>query len=146
MIQEVNRNPSGTVLHQFGWAMVLGFGVLGTLAWYLGHDPRSWQWTAAGSQKLAIAFWCLGPTLLLVSYGPAAIARPIYVGWMTGAIAMGTVMTIVMLSVLFVVLLPIFSLIRFWDPLRLKLRPPGESYWEDHKHHESTLERTAHPF
>ena len=65
---------------------------------------------------------------------------------MTLAGAIGTVVTFVLLSVLYFVFLPIFSLIRFKDPLRLKMPPKATSYWEEHKHHESTLERTARPF
>jgi hypothetical protein len=42
-------------------------------------------------------------------------------------------------------LLPVFSLIRFSDPLRFKLKSGG-SYWEDHPPHEPTLERTMRPF
>jgi len=71
---------------------------------------------------------------------------PVYVGWMSAAFAIGAVMTVVLMTVLFIVLLPLFSLTRLADPLRMKLKPAGESYWEDHKHHESTLERTARPF
>jgi hypothetical protein len=65
---------------------------------------------------------------------------------MSVAFFIGGIMTVVLLSILFVVLLPVFSLIRFADPLRMRLKPPGESYWEEHKHHDSTLERTARPF
>jgi len=146
MIQPVNRNPSTTELRKFGFAMVFGFGVLGLLFWYAAGTPNGWNWRELPLQKVAIAFWILGPLLLLVSVGPQAIARPVYVGWMSVAFFIGGIMTVVMLSVLFIVLLPVFSLIRLGDPLRLKLKPPGESYWEDHVHHESTPERTLRPF
>ena len=85
-------------------------------------------------------------TPCFISLGPRSVATPVYVVWMTAAMWIGRVMTPVLLTALFVVLLPVFSLIRLGDPLRLKLKPKGESYWEDHKHHESTLERTARPF
>lgn len=145
-MHQVNRNPSSAELHKFGWAMVLGFGVIGTVLWYVGPEPNGWAWAGVAPQKVAIATWILGPVLLAISFGPPAVARPVYVAWMTAATYIGVVMTFVLLSVLFVVLLPVFSLIRLKDPLRLKLAPPGESYWEDHVHHESTLERTARPF
>ena len=145
-MQAVNRNPNKAELIKFGLAMVFGFGVIGALLWYFGPDPRTAAWVAAGSQKLAIALWALGAALLLISIGPGSVARPVYVGWMSVAFLLGGVVTVVLLTVLFIVLLPIFSLIRLKDPMRLRLRPAGESYWEDHKHHESTLERTIRPF
>jgi hypothetical protein len=145
-MQVANKNPGPRELRQFGAAMLLGFGVLGVVLWYFGPEPNTWRWIGAAPQKAALVLVGLGLVLAAISVGPRAIARPVYVGWMTAAAAMGTVMTFVLLSVLFFVLLPVFSLIRLGDPLRLRLRPAGESYWEDHKHHESTLERCARPF
>jgi len=142
----VNRNPSTRELRKFGGAMLLGFGVIGTALWYFAPHPNTFVWTGAGRQALGAGLWGLGLLLLAVSFGPRGAARAVYVGWMSAAVALGAVMTVVMLSLLFVLLLPVFSLIRFSDPLRLRLKPAGESYWEDHKHHESTLERTARPF
>ncbi|MCB9865421.1 MAG: hypothetical protein H6816_02140 [Phycisphaerales bacterium] len=145
-MQMVNRNPSATELRKFGLAMILGFGVLGAVSWYLGPDPHTWSWVGGGRQVLGLVLWSLGAALLVVALGPRSVAVPVYVGWMSAAFAIGAVMTVVLMTVLFIVLLPLFSLTRLADPLRMKLKPAGESYWEDHKHHESTLERTARPF
>ena len=145
-MQAVNRNPSSTELHRFGGAMVLGFGIIGAVLWYVGPDPNGWSWTGIVGQKVAVAAWVLGAALLLISFGPQSLARPVYVTWMSVASYIGIVMTFVLLSVLFFVLLPVFSLIRLKDPLRMKLLRGQTSYWEDHEHHESTLERTIHPF
>jgi hypothetical protein len=142
----VNKNPSVGDLRKFGWAMLLGFGVIGVALWYVGPDPNGWRWAGVAPQQVAVVAWILGPALWLVSLGPRPVARPVYVGWMTAAMYVGTLVTFVLLSVVFVVVLPIFSLIRFKDPLRLKLGASGDSYWEDHAHHESTLERTIRPF
>ncbi len=145
MIQ-VNRNPDLNTLRSFGLAMLLGFGLLGGLLWYAWPDPNSFAWRSAGGQKLAIGLWAVGTLLALASIGPRGIAVPVYVGWMTIGMFLGGIMTFIMMSALFFVLLPVFSLIRFKNPLRLKLKPPGESYWEDCREHEPTLERTARPF
>ena len=145
-MQAVNRNPSSTELHRFGGAMVLGFGIIGAVLWYVGPDPNGWSWTGIVGQKVAVAAWVLGVALLLISFGPQSLARPVYVTWMSVASCIGTVVTFVLLSVLFLVLLPFFSLIRLKDPLRMNLLGSGESYWEDHRHHESTLERTIRQF
>jgi hypothetical protein len=145
-MQTVNRNPARQELRKFGGAMVLGFGILGLIAWYFAGATNGWGWRGETMQKVAIGFGGLGVLLLLISLGPVGLARPVYVAWMSVAFFIGGIMTVVLLSILFVVLLPVFSLIRFADPLRMRLKPPGESYWEEHKHHDSTLERTARPF
>jgi hypothetical protein len=148
----VNQNPTIQELRRFGWVTLGGFAVLGVLFWYLAVKPEgawwpaAWGWEGAGKQVAALVLWGLGLAMLLVCLSSPAAARRVYVGWMTGAMYLGTVVSAIMLSILFVVLLPVFSLIRFADPLRLKFKPPGESYWEDHRHHESTLERTIRPF
>jgi hypothetical protein len=148
----VNPDPTRDELRRFGQVTLGGFAVLGAVFWYLGVKPASewwpatWGWTGSGPQIAAVGLWGLGLAIRLIAWISPAAGRRVYVVWMTGAMYLGTVVTTVLLSVLFVVLLPVFTLIRFGDPLRLKLKPPGESYWEDHRHHESTLDRTIRPF
>lgn len=142
----VNQNPSAAELRKFGWAMLLGFGVIGAVLWYFGPQPNALGYVAVRQQKIALGLWIVGVVLLIISYGPAAISRPIYVTWMTVGMYLGTVMTFVLLSVLFVVLLPWFSLIRLSDPLGMKLKPKGESYWRDHVDQQPELDRVARPF
>ena len=147
----VNKNPSARDVANFGWVMLGGFGVIGALFWYVAVKPHGawtpagWGWNGTGRQIAALVLWAvavLSPVLCRVS--PAA-GRRYYVIWMTGAMYIGTVVTTVMLTVLFFVLLPVFSLIRLKDPLRLKWSRTG-SYWEKPSPHEATLERTARPF
>ena len=128
----VNRNPSSAVLRSFGRAMLGGFLVLGALLWY------------RGAHTAAFVLWTLGAVLFATSL-VSALGRPVYVAWMTGAMFLGGIATTVGLTVLFVLFLPFFTLIRFSDPLRRKLRAHG-SYWEPHKPHEATLERCERPF
>ena len=138
----VNRNPSPRELRQFGLAMLLGFGLLGVVLWC----SESWGWAGGPRQRTALMFWGLGVLLCACSLAPRGLSVPVYVIWMTGALWIGKIVTPVMLTIVFVLLLPIFSLIRLGDPLRLRLKPESESYWEDHQHHDSTLERTKRPF
>ena len=146
----VNKNPTTKDLHAFGKAMLLGFGILGVLLWtvtYFRARPESFlAWTGSNAQLVAVCFWGLGLVLLGLSYTAPAAAKPVYVIWMTVAAAIGTVMSTILLTVLFFVLTPIFSLIvRRSDPLRKKLRAGG-TYWEDYKPHEPTIERLKRPF
>ena len=146
----VNKNPSREDLRKFGVAMILGFLVLGAIAFFLpwikSSGAESLEWTGTKLQITSVSFAALGITLFLVSYALPAVAKPVYVVWMTVATRIGIVMTTFVLSVLFFVLLPVFSLmIRLGDPLGKKLKASG-SYWEDHKEHEATLDRCYRPF
>lgn len=132
--------------------MLLGFGVIGAVLWYLALLPKGrwwpetdWTWNGSARHVIAIVLWSLGALFTIVCQASGAGGRVLYVFWMTGAMYLGTVVTTIMLSVLFVILLPLFSLIRLADPLRLRLRSSG-SYWEEPTPHEATLERTRRPF
>ena len=132
-MKPVKKNPSSSELRVFGLAMLAGFGLIGgLLAWRLGVNAA------------AIVCWVLGAALFLCGLWKP-VGRPVYYVWMTGAMYLGTAVTTILLTVLFVVFLPIFSLIRLKDPLRRKLKSTG-SYWEDHTPHEATLERMMRPF
>ena len=143
----VNRAPTLAELRTFGLVVFSGFLVIGALLWWFGRAAETGlAWTGNGRHWAAAILWSLAALILLVTLVSESLGRPVYVVWMTGARYLGMAMTFVLLSVLFVILLPIFSLIRLKDPLRLRPGRPGESYWEEHQHHESTLERTARPF
>ncbi|NOT02938.1 MAG: hypothetical protein HOP29_20250 [Phycisphaerales bacterium] len=135
MLLVVNRNPTRRDLNVFGFSMALGFGVIGGLIY--------WRW---GTLTAPTVLWCLGAGLCVASFGPMGLARAVYVGWMTGAAAIGKVMLPVFLTIVFVLVLPVFALVRFTDPLRAKLRRDGATYWEKPSVYEPTLERMRRPF
>lgn len=146
----VNRNPTTHDLQKFGQAMIIGFSLIGIILWIIpwwkNNQETIISWTGSGAQKTAVALWLLGIFLLLISYVSPRLTKPIYIVWMTVATFIGMIMTTIMLTVLFIVLLPIFSLIvRLGDPLRKKVNS-SDSYWEDYKPHEPTLERMKRPF
>lgn len=146
----VNKNPSTKELQKFGLAMLIGFSAIAFLLYY-GRFLRTWneialEYTATTAQLTACCVQAFGVGLLLLSYAWPAGAKPVYIVWMTVGIKIGTVMTTAMLTLLFLLLLPVFSLIvRLGDPLRKKLNNSG-TYWEDYKKHEATLERAGRPF
>ena len=146
----VNKSPTSRDLHKFGWAMLAGFGVIGLLLWLVPWvktgNAANLAWAGAGKQILAIALWALGTALFVISFAPPPVAKPVYVAWMSAVVPIGVAMSTVLLTLLFVLLLPVFSLIvRFGDPLRRRLRGQ-HSYWEVYKPYEPTLERTKRPF
>ncbi len=146
----VNKNPTPGDLHKFGWAMLLGFAVIGLILWIAPwvktQDAARLSWAGTGTQVLALALWALGAALWAASFAPPAVARPVYVAWMSAVVPIGVAMSTIMLTLLFILLLPVFSLIvRVGDPLRKKLGAQ-DSYWEDYRPYEPTLERMKRPF
>ncbi len=146
----VNKNPSRSQLRWFGLAMFAGFGLIGIVAWgsqwFQDWDQALLGFTAHWTKVAAACAWIVGTGLLGVSLGPAWVARPVYVGWMTASAAIGLVFSTVLLTVLFVLFLPPFSLVvRLGDPLRKKLGRV-DTYWEPYKAHEPTLERMRRMF
>jgi hypothetical protein len=145
-------NPSRSDVRTFGLVMLLGFGVIGTVLWYKGVKPlggwwpdTGWGWNGSVPQIIAIALLAFAVWIALECFVSYVIGRLLYIVWMTGAMYLGMAATTILLSVLFVILLPFFSLIRLADPLRLRMKSSG-SYWEDPTPHEATLERTRRQF
>ena len=111
----VNRNPSHEELRKFGWAMLIGFSVLGAAAWTVYAARNGWEpllsWTGTTAQVASVCLWSLGVVLWILGLAVPGVAKPVYVTWMTVTLPMGIVMSTVMLSLVFFVLLPVFALI-----------------------------------
>ncbi|MFQ5591061.1 MAG: hypothetical protein ACE5HE_07865 [Phycisphaerae bacterium] len=147
---EVNKSPTAGELRKFGWAMLLGFGVLGLVLWlapWVGTgDTAVLEWAGTGKQMTAVFLWLLGTALIALSFVSRRVTRVVYIAWMSVVVPIGVAMSTLLLTLLFVFLLPVFSVaVRFGDPLR-KRRTAEGSYWEDYKHYEPTLERMKRPF
>ncbi len=146
----VNKNPTRDDLHKFGVAMLVGFFLVGAILFLMPSFKTrgvfTLEWTGTASQIAAVSLQTLGVALFLLSYAAPGAAKPVYVVWMSITVPIGIVMTTIMLTVLFVVLLPVFSLVvRLGDPLRKRLHA-GSTYWEDYRAHEATLERSQRQF
>ena len=147
---EVNKNPSPKELRQFGVVMIIGFAIIGTLVWVApwlkSWDASTLRWTGATKQYVAIGLVAFGIVVGLIGLSASELSRIIYVVWMSVGGKIGIVMSTLMLSLLFFILLPVFSIIvRMGDPLRKKLSN-GDTYWEDYKPHEPTLDRMYRQF
>ena len=66
-------------------------------------------------------------------------------GWKAFARALGYVQTVLVLTVLYLLLLPFFSLVRLRDPLRRRLDAAG-SWWEPMEPVDATIEEAARRF
>ena len=143
----VNKNPTTDDLYKFAWSMLGGFGAMGLLLW-LASSVLGWiEIDLDRARRITFVLFAIGAVMFTVGrFAPRAAARALYVGWMSAVVPIGIVMSTIMLTVLFIVILPIFSVIvRLGDPLRKKLNT-GASYWEDSKPYEHTIERMRRPF
>ncbi len=146
MLKPVNRNPSPADVRKFGVTILIGLAVIGGVIWWLtSRHADSFAWRAAAGQKAAAAMWILGAVVCITSFASQAAGKVVYVVWMTMAYYIGRVTVPFGLTVIFVIVLAPFSLIRLKDPLRFKLHR-DKSYWEPHKPVEATLERMQRPF
>jgi hypothetical protein len=60
--------------------------------------------------------------------------------WKRFANRMGRIQTFILMSVIYFLIVPIFSLVRFSDPLKLKLKKKAATYWEPKQPVDTSLE------
>jgi hypothetical protein len=112
----------------FGLAMLFGFGVLGSLLIWTSEGPGV-------RRSLGMGLIALGAALLLWSLvAPASLVR-VYHGWMRFGEGLGTVVSTVLLSVLYLlVVFPVGRLMRLTgaDPIERKIARADASYWRAH--------------
>ncbi len=147
MLGPINQNPDEKTLRQFGWIMLGGCGGLGwLLGWLRLPSGERWTWSSPGLQGAILLLWTAGAAVFVVSRVSPGWTRAGYVGWMRATRPVGVAVFTAGLTVMFLAVLPVFSLIlRLSDPLRRTLRPSG-SYWEDVKPYDPTPQRMARPF
>lgn len=118
--EEIRALPTTPAdLRKFGWLVGAVLAALGGLLWWRGHGWAEWMtW-------IGVALVVLGTVL-------PRVLKPVYLPWMVLALAMGFVMTRVILSIFFaLVLIPVgllFKVIRR-DALHRKLDRAGGTYW-----------------
>jgi hypothetical protein len=122
MIPKINWHPSRQEITQFGRVILVGFGLIGLL-FFLRHKA-----TVAGVMWGVAAFvWLLSITL-------PQLAKGFYWIWMGFGFVMGSIMSVVVMTVIFFgILTPVAILFKLLKRDALRRRPQsGESYWIDH--------------
>lgn len=61
--------------------------------------------------------------------------------WKIFANKLARVQTFIMMTIVYFLVVPFFSLIRFSDPLKLKLKKKSDSYWEPKKEIDTSLDK-----
>lgn len=120
IIEEIRNIKSGKrELRKFGITVGIVLGLLGGLFLWRGRDYYSY-------------FLILSAALLLLGLAVPILLKPIYKVWMTLAVLLGYLMTRVILSVLFfLVVTPIGLLARLFGKnfLDTEFEKSGNSYW-----------------
>jgi len=128
ILQEVKELPSGPQdLRKFSLTVGIAFVVLWAVLAYVfpylfGRGPD------------VPILWQIGVALAVVGTLLPAVVKPLYYAWMTMAVALGFVMTRVLLTIFFfLVLTPVALFFRLIgrDALHRKLDREAESYWID---------------
>ena len=126
-------------LRVFGFAFVVVFALLAVFSQYV--------WRLESASVWVPVFLVLAGLFLVVTALAPNSLRPVYGPWVKGGFLLGSVMTLVLMTALFVIVVPVFSLVRLKDPLRMRQsRDPTESFWEPHRNSEPTIERFGRPF
>lgn len=124
------RTEAPPSMRNFGLIMLIGFGVLGGLL--------LWSWTRnAGAWRLTLGstLVTLGTFVCLWALASPRTVTPVYHGWMRFGMTLGTIVSTVLLSLLyFVVITPVGALMRLTgtDPLERTLSAAAASYWKPH--------------
>jgi hypothetical protein len=59
--------------------------------------------------------------------------------WKRFANTMGRIQTFILMTIIYFLIVPFFSLVRFSDPLKLKFKKKSASYWETKKEIDTSL-------
>ena len=109
--------------------------------------PIAWQVEPVTRNRALQGLLGVGTLIGLAGLAAPGALRPVYKPWMAMGMFLGGIMTVVLMTVLYFVVVPVFSLIRLKDPLRMRrTRSPDESFWEPHRNSEPTVERFSKPF
>lgn len=124
MTPRINWKPSVKDLRQFGLILWIGFGLIAGAVWWKGHpETARWLWGVSGS---------IGLLAILV---PRA-AQPFYYLWMGFGFVMGSIMSRLVLGLIFFGLITpmaMFFRVRRRDVLWRRKPADIGSFWQDHE-------------
>lgn len=129
---EIDLRPDERTLRQFGWIALVGFGLLGTLAWF--------EWLVfsfgLGEARTAVAgaFWGLAALAVLFSLVFPRANLPIYVGLAVIAFPIGFVLSYLIMGTLFYGLITpvgLFFKLTGRDVMKRRFEPEAETYWTE---------------
>lgn len=124
-VVQIDWNPDAAGYRRFGRSVFVGFTLIGLFLWWTWGSPAHLPWFIG----IPAAVWALA------WFAPRA-ARPLYVGWMAVAFVMGTIVSTVLLAVIYWVVFGLVALaFRLGGRDRLRLKEPAgdASTWVAHR-------------
>ena len=122
----INWKPDAKELRKFGWAMLIGFGLIGLalMAW-------PWDWPFPRAPRAAVVCWVFGAVAGLLGLTGTRAALPIYCVWMGVAFVMGNIVSrVVIAGIYFLVITPMGLAMRLTGRNKLQLkRRDVPTYW-----------------
>jgi len=64
--------------------------------------------------------------------------------WKRFAFKVAKIQTFILMSIIYFLIVPFFSLIRFSDPLKIKIKKKTDSYWEPKKEIDISIDNMKH--
>jgi hypothetical protein len=122
MMGKINWTPTKKDMLNFGMVILIGFGIIGALLYMKGKT------------NVAIGIWSGATAVFLLAALIPSAANPFYVLWMGFGMVMGFIMSRIVLTLIFyVVLTPVALIFRLMnrDALRKKTRQES-TYWVEH--------------
>ena len=124
-IVNINLDPSEKDLRWFPVVMLVFFGLIGAIAYFQFESPR-----------VGGGLWCFGALFAAVYWLVAPFRRPLYGAWMRLVAPVGSVVSYVILGVVFYcILTPMGVLLRVAgrDVMERKFDFEKPSYWCEHR-------------
>ena len=123
--QEIRSlDPGRKDLRQFSWIVGGIFALIGAWLWYKGSANEILRWALLG----------LGGALLVVGTAVPPLVRGFYYAWMSLAAVLGYVVTRILLTLFFfLVLTPVGLFFRLIgrDALKRRIDREASTYWEE---------------
>jgi len=123
-------------LRKFGMTMAVAFGLLSALMWFRhsGIFPYTFGLTGA---------------FLVIGLAQPMILRQFYIGWMGFALVLGSIMTRVILTILFFTGMTAIGMIlkiKHPDMLDEKYEPDAKTYWKRREPHQDVKRHLEQQF
>jgi hypothetical protein len=128
---EINWRPEAGELRKFGLAMIVGFGIIGSLVYLKAAHSAGWRDWSVGS--LPLVLWIAGGAAGLLGLSGTRAALPVYWVWMGIAYVMGNIISRLFLLFLFYgMITPMGICMRLSGRDKLLLRRGQfRSYWQE---------------
>lgn len=133
-VVRIDWNPDEAGYRKFGITVFVGFTIIGAIVWLAGGSLAETRETGRLVWGPLPWFTLVPAAVMLLALAAPRASRPLYLAWMGIALVMGTIVSTVILALIYWVLFGgVAALFRLRRRDRLALREPagGASTWVD---------------